>query len=136
MEFSAAASQYSIAETRNANPAGSLGWIVREAKDMPWLNQLALIQHKGEMTQPIRSPEDSKGNATWEIVLVDERVESYSPADSETVRYQASQEIAKRKLIDRYIATRDGLKAKADIRRNKALLDARTTVPAAGGKAT
>jgi hypothetical protein len=125
MEFSAAAKKYSIAESRNATPAGSLGWLERNAKNLSWLQQLAMIQHKGEVSMPVRTPEDANGKADWEIILVDERIEGYSNPDGETVRYAAVQEIAKRKLIDQYIKVRDSLKTKADIRRNPALIRAR-----------
>lgn len=122
MEFSLAARKFSLADSRNADPAGSLGWIHREAKNLPWLQQLAFIQPKGQVSQPVRTPENAQGKATWEIILVDERIEGFSAPDSETVRYQAVQEIAKRKLIERYLATRDGLVKRADIRRNPVLL--------------
>ncbi|MFZ5756739.1 MAG: peptidyl-prolyl cis-trans isomerase [Pseudomonadota bacterium] len=131
MEFSAAAKKFSTAEDRNATPAGSLGWVLREPKqhvqELPWLHQVALIQQKGQMSPPIRSPEDARGNAVWEIVLVDERVEGYSPVDSETVAYLARQEIAKKKAVQQYTALRRQLVTEADIRRNGALLKARHT---------
>ncbi|MFZ5723296.1 MAG: peptidylprolyl isomerase [Pseudomonadota bacterium] len=126
MEFSAAAKKFSVAADKSGTPAGSLGWIMRETKDLPWLHQVALIQKKGQMTPPIRTPEDASGNAAWEIVLVDERVEGYSAPDSETVAYQARQEIAKKKALEAYRDLRASLLDAADIRRNGALLKARS----------
>lgn len=128
MDFSEAAKKFSIAPSKSATPAGSLGWIMRETKNLPWLNQFALIQPKGEVSPPVRTPEDAKGRADWEIVLVDERVEGYSAPDSETVRYLAVQEIARKKLIEQYIRTRDAIEAKADIRRNAKLLGEREAI--------
>lgn len=127
MEFSAAARRFSIADTARAEPAGSLGWLVRSGKNLPWIAQIALIQKEGETTRPIRTPEDASGKAFWEIVRVDERVEGYSPPESETVAYLARQEIARRKAAEHYQALRDRLLAKADIRRNGGLLKARHT---------
>lgn len=134
MEFSAAAKQFSIADDRTASPAGNLGWILRAEKNLPWLHQLALIQKPGQVTPPIRSPEDSKGVAVWEIIRVDERVEEYSPPESETVAYLARQEIAKRKAVEQYKRLRDQLIAAADIRRNGAILKARAASEAAAAK--
>lgn len=125
MEFSAAARKFSIADDRLATPAGNLGWIARAQQELPWLHQIALIQQQGQVTPPIRSPEDAAGNAVWEVVRVDERIEGYSPVDSETVAYQARQEIAKKKAVQQYKARRDALLAAADIRRNGKLLAAR-----------
>lgn len=127
MEFSKAARKFSIAADKTATPAGSLGWVVRESKDLPWLHQVALIQQKGQMTPPIRSPEDAKGNAVWEIVIVDERIEGYSAPESETVAYQARQEIAKKKVVQEYRDLRTKLLASANIHRNAALLRERGT---------
>lgn len=134
MEFSAAAKKFSIADDRTATPAGSLGWILRAEKNLPWLHQLALIQKPGQVTPAIRSPEDSKGNAVWEIIRVDERVEEYSPPESETVAYLARQEIAKRKAVEQYKALREKLLADADIRRNGTILKARAAAEAAAAK--
>jgi len=128
MDFSAAARQFSIAPSKGATPAGSLGWVLRETKNMPWVHQYALIQPKGVVSAPARAPEDANGRADWEVVLVDERIEGYSPPESETVRYLAVQEIARKKLIEQYIRTRDALEAKADIRRNGKLLAEREAI--------
>lgn len=127
MEFSAAARRHSIADTRKSEPAGNLGWLVRTDPKLPWIAQIAMIQEQGAVTRPIRTPEGPDGKAYWEIVKVDERIEGYSPADSETVAYLARQEIARRKAVEHYKALRERLLAKADIRRNGALLKARRT---------
>lgn len=127
MDFSAAVRKYSIADDRNANPSGDLGWLVRTSPSLPWIAQIALIQQAGQMSRPIRTPEDAKGKAAWEIVKVDERVEGYSPPESETVAYLARKEIAKRRAVEHYNTLRERLKARADIRINGTLRRSRHT---------
>lgn len=125
MDFSEVAKKFSIAESRNATPAGSLGWIERKDNRLGWLGEVAMIGKKGQLTGPIRSPEDAKGKATWHLVLVDERVDGYNPLDSDTVRYQARGEIAKHRAVDGFKAMHDNLRANADIQRNGKLIAAR-----------
>lgn len=131
--FAEVAARRSIADTRKATPAGSLGWVHRQEKNLPWLHQVALIQKAGQTTPPIRSPEDAAGKAVWEIVQVDERIEGYSDPDSETVAYVARQAIARRKAIDNYRARYAQLRGQAAIHFNGALLQARREAADATG---
>lgn len=134
--FAEVAARRSIADTRKATPAGSLGWVYRQEKNLPWLHQVALIQKAGQTTPPIRSPEDATGKAVWEIVQVDERIEGYSDPDSETVAYVARQAVARRKAIDNYRARYAERRGQAAISFNGALLQARReAADATGGDA-
>ncbi len=125
MDFGTAVRRWSTAPSRNANPPGDLGWLVRTDPKLPWIGQIALIQQRGQVSAPIRTPEDARGNASWEIVRVDERVEGYSPPESETVAYLGRQEIARRKAAGHYQQLRARLRAQADIRINGTLRRAR-----------
>lgn len=127
MDFGTAVRRWSIAPSRAANPPGDLGWLVRTDPKLPWIGQIALIQQRGQMSAPIRTPEDAGGNASWEIVRVDERVEGYSPPESETVAYLGRQEIARRKAAEHYQQLRLRLREQADIRINSTLRRARHT---------
>jgi len=125
MDFSEVAKKFSIADTAKATPAGTLGWIERKDNKLGWIGEVAMIGQKGQLTGPIREPADDRGNAKWQLVLVDERVDGYARPDSDAVRAQARTEIAQKKAIERYTSLRDKLLAAANVRRNAKLIAAR-----------
>ncbi|AMC37019.1 peptidylprolyl isomerase [Janthinobacterium sp. B9-8] len=98
-DFAALAKRHSIAS--NAKDGGDLGWIIHQGS-LSWLAQLALSQT--ELSQAFRSPVGPDEKATWEIIKVEQRVEDYQPADSESVRYAATAEIAHQKATQQFNA--------------------------------
>lgn len=124
-DFAAAVKKYSIAASKSLNPPGTLGTIERKNNTLGWLGEVAMIGKKGQLIGPIREPGDAQGNAYWQLVLIDDRIEGYAPADSDTVRYQAREEIARKKAIESFKAQREKLLAATDVRRNPKLMAAR-----------
>lgn len=112
--FDALAREFSIAA--DADRGGELGWIVHGSRDHGWLDSLAFLQKPGVPSRPVRLPGREGEEPGWEILLVDEQVMGWQPLESESVRYLASQAIAKQKAIDEYRATVDRLRREADIR--------------------
>lgn len=102
-DFAGLARRYSIAA--DARHGGSLGW-VRHAVDPGWLAALVLQQPQGQVSNPLRAPVGADQQASWEIVLVERRVEGYHPPNSETVRYMARQAIAQEKARSQFAAAR------------------------------
>lgn len=100
----------------DATSGGDLGWIVHDERPAGWLASLAFTQKPGVPSRPVRLPGPEGEEPGWEVLLVEERVMGYQPADSETVRYLASQAIAKQKAVDQYRATVERLRREADIR--------------------
>lgn len=111
-DFAALARKHSIAA--DARSGGSLGWITH-AVDPGWLAALALQQPQGQVSNPLRAPVGADQAASWEIVLVERRVEGYHPAGSETVRYMARQAIAHQKAGTQFAAARRKAVAGASI---------------------
>lgn len=112
-DFSALAHSNSIAADKEQ--AGDLGWLLHGDKSASWLESLAFIQKPHLPSRAFRSPGKPGENPAWEILLVDERVEGYQPADSESVRYVAANAIAKMKVEQEYHETRERLWREADI---------------------
>jgi parvulin-like peptidyl-prolyl isomerase len=106
--FSELAKQYSTASDKDKG--GDLGWIAHEPKNPIWLNSLAFIQPINTPSRPIRTP-----TAQWEILLVTQKEEGYQAVDSESVRYLASQVIARQKMIKEYQTIRKTLINQTDI---------------------
>ena len=108
------AAKYSLAP--NAKQGGDLGWIeANKQNNTQWITTFAFLQSPGTVSRPIRSPAVN-GVARWELVTIDEKKEGYHPADSSTVKYEASQTIARQKAIAEYRAVRSRLLKTADIR--------------------
>lgn len=118
-DFAALAREFSTAD--NAAAGGDLGWIVHGDKLASWIESIAFVQKPGTVSKPFRSPGPAGGASVWEILLVEERIEGLQPADSESVRYTASQSLAKQKALQHYRETRERLLRGADIRLHPSL---------------
>ncbi len=84
--------------------AGPLDWR-RDAASLPtddWLLSLALAQPPRQLSPPVRRPAPEGVSAAWQLVWVEERVMGRHPADSESVRYLARQELARERLQQRW----------------------------------
>ncbi|QDQ25464.1 hypothetical protein FNU76_03320 [Chitinimonas arctica] len=114
-DFSEVAKAFSDAE--DAGQGGELGWLLPNAGQAPWLNELAFALPPGKPSRPVREPARD-GVASWRIVLVEERREGMQPADSEAVRYIASQALAKRKAVAYFKDLRESLYREADVELN------------------
>lgn len=113
-KFADLAAQYSLAP--DGKKGGDLGWIeANKQNNGQWITTFAFLQTPGKVSRPIRAPAVN-GKANWELVMIDSKKEGYHPADSSTVKYEASQVIARQKVIADYRATRSRLLEKADIR--------------------
>ncbi|MCU6497434.1 peptidylprolyl isomerase [Rugamonas sp. A1-17] len=119
-DFAATARRHSIAA--DASAGGTLGWIRHEGKP-DWLAQLALAQAEGQPSRPIRTPAGPHDAAAWEIIQVEQRVTGYQAADSEAVRYAASNALARSTAQAQLTALRQQLLRAAQIDINRALLD-------------
>jgi parvulin-like peptidyl-prolyl isomerase len=117
--FADLARRFSIAA--DAATGGDLGWIVHGEKGNDWLDSFAFLQKPGVASRPVRMPGGEGGVPAWEILLVEERVMGWQPEDSESVRYLASQAIAKQKAVQGYRSTLEKLRRDADIRLSPAL---------------
>lgn len=111
-DFGKLAQQHSMAMDKHTG--GDLGWIVHDLKNPTWLNTLAFVQQPNVPSRPVRTP-----NGQWEILLVSNKEEGYQPVDSDSVRYVASQIIARKKAAAEYQKIRLDLIKKADIHINK-----------------
>ncbi|PTQ90767.1 peptidylprolyl isomerase [Agitococcus lubricus] len=107
-DFTKLAQQYSMAMDK-AN-GGHLGWIVHDNKNPSWLNTLAFVQAPNVPSRPVRTP-----TGQWEILLVTAKEEGFQAPDSDSVRYVASQIIARQKVIKEYQQIRTKLIKDADI---------------------
>lgn len=112
--FDALVREFSIAA--DADKGGELGWIVHGSREHGWLDSLAFLQKPGLPSRPVRLPGREGEEPGWEILLVDEQVMGWQPLESESVRYLASQAIARQKAVAEYRAVLDRLRRDADIR--------------------
>lgn len=71
-----------------------LGELSRVKDGMRWITSLAMLQQPGEFSRPVRAPDGH-----WEVVWVSSRETGFLPADSSSVRYQASRAIARAQLL-------------------------------------
>lgn len=111
--FAEVAKQYSVADDRQNG--GDLGWVVHPESGSNWLQSLLFFQPVGKVSNPFRMPGKPTDVVDWEIVLVEQKDTSHQPVNSESVRYVASQAIAKQKVIQEYLDTRAQVWKKADI---------------------
>lgn len=109
VSFGELAKQHSIAMDKNTG--GDLGWIVHDTKNPTWLNSLAFMQTVNVPSRPVRTP-----IGQWEILLITAKEEGYQPLNSESVRYLASQTIARQKMVAEYQKVRRTLINQANIR--------------------
>lgn len=123
MPFSDAAEKYSIDNTKLANPAGSLGKVRAEDGGSNWAKSAVFALKEGVISRPIRSPQADGKTVYWEIFLVDKREENYFDVNSETVRYLAGKEVARRNLEKRFLNVRKKLFEDADVKINSALMN-------------
>ncbi len=123
LDFSAAAAKYSIAESKNVSPAGSLGRITADKGGSNWAKSAVFALPEGTASRPIRSPQADGKTVYWEIFLVDKRKENYFDEKSETVRYLAGKEVARKHLEQRFLETRKKLFETADVKLNPALIN-------------
>ncbi|HNA22649.1 MAG TPA: peptidylprolyl isomerase, partial [Agitococcus sp.] len=107
-KFADLAKQFSMAMDKNTG--GDLGWVVHNRNNPTWLSTLAFVQTVNVPSRPVRTP-----NGQWEILLITAKEEGYQPADSESVRYLASQVIARQKMVKEYQTIRKNLIQQADI---------------------
>lgn len=117
----------SVADDRQQG--GSLGWIQHGSEIQGWLTQVAYALPVGKVSRPIRSPQLPGQEVVWEIVLVDEKIEGYQPVDSESVRYIASQAIAKKKSVAEFRSLREKLYRDSAIQFNRQHLQQDFTTP-------
>lgn len=122
MAFSEAVRRYSINDDKNAADPGATGW-VENIGDLPWRDTLLLILPEKQLSRPFKAPvEGDRETAHWEIVRVDERLETFQDEDSEGVRYQASRAIAERRIQRDYEQARLALYTQTPIAINRQLL--------------
>jgi len=118
LSFEKAVKKYSIAEDKNNPIPGDLGWLVRKDKKRSWLHSVAFTHRAGQVSVPFRSPQN-QGDIVYEIIFVDERVDGYLPVTDPTVRYEASRDIALKKLKEEFYSLQKRLRNEADIHLNK-----------------
>jgi hypothetical protein len=98
--FADVAKQYSIADDRQNG--GDLGWVVHPATGSNWLESLLFFQPVNKVSNPFRMPGKPSDAVDWEIVFVEQKEMSNQPVTSDSVRYVASQAIAKQKVMQEY----------------------------------
>ena len=119
-DFAATAKKYSIAT--DAAAGGEMGWVpYPKDQSIPWLLQLVFTQTPGVLSRPVRTPMDN-GEAHWQIVYVEEITQSYLPADSNEVKFAASESLSRKKAFENFASLRQQLVANADIQVNPKLL--------------
>lgn len=117
-DFAQLARQHS---RQNADTGGDLGWVeYPKGVSVPWLSQLAFAQHPGTVSRPVRSPDAVEH---WEIVLVDDRQQSYMPEDSGGVRFAVGQALARVKAAQSFVAIKEKVLNTGDIAVNPALIN-------------
>lgn len=122
LSFKDAIQKYSIAKDKHSTIPGNLGWIERSDKNKGWLKSIPFTQKEKYFSPPFMSPLNMGKERVWEIVYVDERVDGFYPADSETVRYKSSRHIAELKISEQVKILRKKLQTNASIRLNKAFV--------------
>jgi hypothetical protein len=111
--FAEVAKQYSDADDRDHG--GDLGWVVHPETGSNWLQSLLFFQPVDKVSSPFRMPGKPGSAVDWEIVLVEQKEISHQPVTSESVRYVASQAIAKQKVMQEYAAARARVWKQANI---------------------
>ncbi|ALN61906.1 hypothetical protein GLA29479_1022 [Lysobacter antibioticus] len=105
---------------------GVARWVDSDAARRSWIAQLAFAQPPGPASPPIREPEAGTAAPGWFIVKVDKRVTGLHPPDSETVRFAASEAIARQRAASNFAGLRARLLSEARIEVNPAALGVRT----------
>jgi hypothetical protein len=111
-DFGQLARRYSTAA--DAGRGGDLGWVA-QTSNPDWLAALVLLQPEGKVSSPFRTAVGADQAASWEILLVEKRIETYHPPGSETVRYLARKAIAQEKARAQFTAAREQLMRSAVI---------------------
>lgn len=120
-DFANLAKRYSVAP--DASKGGDLGWLIHNDKP-DWLSQIAFIQQVGKPSSSFRAPVGPNDPAYWEIVLVENRIESFQAPNSEAVRYAASKAIARDTAHRQFEQLRAQLMRKAHIEPERSALEA------------
>ncbi len=118
--FAEVARRWSVAP--DAAQGGELGWIDAARARRDWLAQVAFAQPPGPPTAPLHEPSAAPGEGAWQIVEVLERVNGRHAADSEAVRFEAGQAIARERALAGFGALRARLLAGADMELTPPLL--------------
>jgi hypothetical protein len=92
-------------------PGHQQGWVYANSKPADWLRTLAFTLPQGADNPPIRSPQ-----GRWYVAKVEQKQTDYYPVDSETVIYQATNAIAKRRAVQAFNRLKQQLVAKADVK--------------------
>ncbi|MEH6417079.1 peptidylprolyl isomerase [Pseudomonas sp. CGJS7] len=103
-----------VARRRGAGD-GIAKWIDSDAARRSWIAQLAFAQPPGPASPPIHEPESETSAQGWIIVKVDRRVTGFHPPDSETVRFAASEAIARQRAAAGFLSLRARLLSDARI---------------------
>ncbi|EDY86898.1 putative peptidyl-prolyl isomerase [gamma proteobacterium HTCC5015] len=102
---------------------GDTGWIERRDREQMWLQTLLFTQPLDTPSRPFRSPQSEGEDIYWDIVIVDQRETGYPAVDSESVRYEVSQILAKAAISKDFKLLRDTLFKNALVRLNPTLLE-------------
>lgn len=105
---------------------GVARWVDSDSARRSWIAQLAFAQPPGPASPPIREPEVGTAAPSWVIVKVDKRVTGLHPPDSETVRFAASEAIARQRAASNFAGLRARLLSEARIEVNPVALGVRT----------
>ena len=76
--------------------------VSRTSSHPMWLTGLAFAQEEGQVSKPARLPVQKGESPSWAIVLVLNKEQGFLKPDSETVRYEASRNIAQRKANENF----------------------------------
>lgn len=101
-DFAALARQHSQAP--DAAQGGDLGVLEHQPDRASWLDSMAFVLPVGKVNPPVRQPQSPTQPARWEILRVDQREDEPQPVDSESVRFEASQAIARQMAVAQYQA--------------------------------
>ena len=104
---------------------GTAKWIDNPATRGSWIAQLAFAQAPGPASPPVREPEAGTAAPGWIIVKVEKRVTGLHPPDGETVRFAASEAIARQRAASNFASLRARLLANARIDVNPKALGVR-----------
>lgn len=107
LDFNEAIKRYSQSADEKSQQPGTVDWVYNNNKLTPWRDTLFLIMPLKQINRPLKAPTSPE----WEIVMVDERVEEYQAADSEGVRYQVSQILARQAIAEEWRNTQTRLYA-------------------------
>ena len=118
LDFNEAIKKYSQADDKNSASPGAVDWVYNNAS-VPWRDTLFLILPPNKINPPLKAPFATE----WEIIMVDKRVEEYQAKDSEGVRYQVAQILARQKIKEEFSDLQKRLYANTLIRINPLLIN-------------